>query len=591
MPTAARLLRLLCSASLLCALCATAVRGDGTGPAAAAAAPVASVASITDEVQAYRDFRRLYEARQYPDALPLALQIVKLIEAQPDRADQLPTALNNLGAVQLELGDHAGAITSFSRALDLLERSQGVGSRRMISPLVGLGRAHAAEQQHAHAIGMYQRALSISRRADGLFNLAQLDIIEPLVASLMVVEDYASTNQLREYALQVVEHRYGVDDPRTLPAVNRLADWFEFAHQFLHARILYLRSFRIASQTAGGRNATAIAALRGIARTHRLQYVLDPDSTIAGPQTEDFESPGAGRWATVPMLNPLPQNQAFAPSPRLNPEGEQVLRRALKIIGDGRGVPPELLGAVHVDLGDWYLTAHRPDEALRNYRIAWPLLPTSVLSVNRNPLLRPRLVLYRPPESALRRRDLPRGETVRKPVEFVFTVTARGEVREVRTVSSEVNKAQEAAAREALLRAAYCPRFENGEPVDTPDVQMREYFYDLVKKSDDDTSPTNASPAAGATPSPSPSPSPAASPPPAAPAPVDSAPATPETPASPGPPGPQSAAPSGAPAETGDAGSAPATVSPAVESAPQAGQPAAAAVHSKIRISGVPVAA
>ena len=41
MPTAARLLRLLCSASLLCALCATAVRGDGTGPAAAAAASVA----------------------------------------------------------------------------------------------------------------------------------------------------------------------------------------------------------------------------------------------------------------------------------------------------------------------------------------------------------------------------------------------------------------------------------------------------------------------------------------------------------------------------------------------------------------------
>ena len=248
------------------------------------------------------------------------------------------------------------------------------------------------------------------------------------------------------------------------------------------------------------------------------------------------------------MLNPLPQNQAFAPSPRLNPEGEQVLRRALKIIGDGRGVPPELLGAVHVDLGDWYLTAHRPDEALRNYRIAWPLLPTSVLSVNRNPLLRPRLVLYRPPDSALRRRDLPRGDTVRKSVEFVFTVTARGEVREVRTVSSEVNKAQEAAAREALLRAAYCPRFENGEPAETPDVQMREYFYDLVKKSGDEASPANASPVPDATPSPSPAPAPAA--------PAGSAPAAPEAPAAPAPSGPPSAA-----------------------------------VRSKIRISGVPAAA
>lgn len=575
MPTAVRLLRLLCSASLLGALCTTAAYGDEAAPAAASAAPAASVANVADDARAYHEFRRLYEAKQYADALPVALHIARLIEAQPDRADQLPIALNNLGAVQLELGDHAGAVASFSRALDLLERSQGVGSRRMISPLVGLGRAHAAEQQHARAIGMYQRALSISRRADGLFNLAQLDIIEPLAASLMAVEDYASTNQLREYAVQIVEHRYGVDDPRTLPAVNRLAEWYEFTRQFLHARILYLRTFRIANQTAGGRNATAIAALRGIARTHRLQYVLDPDSTIAGPQTEDFESPGAGRWATVPMLSPLPQGQAFTPAPRLNPEGEQALQRALKIIGDGRGVPAEMRGAVHVDLGDWYLTARRPDEALRNYRIAWPLLPTSVLSVNRNPLLQPRLILYRSPESALRRRDLPRDETVRKSVEFAFTVTAHGEVRDVRTVSSGVNRTQEAAARDALLRAAYCPRFENGEPVDTSDVQMREFFYEIVRKSGDDANPANAGPA------------PVAPPSTPAPAPADSAPATPEAPAAPGP----SVPPSGPPAVERDAGSAPATTATAVEPAAPTPRPASTAVHSKIRISGAPAAA
>jgi len=459
-------------------------------PAQAAAVDRATASSIGEM---FREFRRLYQAQRYDEARPLAEEILRRVEAFAPLADQVPTALNNLGAVQLESGDYAGADAAFSRALELLEHTQGVGSRRMISPLVGLGRARASQGQHARAAEVLQRALSISRRADGLFNQAQLEIMDLLVTSLIAIEDYESADQLRAYALQVVEHRYGVDDPRTLPVVSKLAEWYELTRRFVAARMLHLRIFRIASQTAEGRNATAIAALRGVARTHRLQFVLDPESVSTGPQTPGLIDREPRRWPELSVFEPSAPGQSFGP--RLNSEGEQALRRALKIIEASPGVPAALRGAVHVDLGDWYMTARRPEEALRSYRAAWPLLPTSVLDVNQNPLLQPRLIVYRAPESALRRRDLPRDETVQRPVEFTFTVTARGEVREIVTVSSEANRNQEAAAREALQRAVYCPRFENGEPAETQGVRMREVFYDLAKEADDAAAGPTSEPA------------------------------------------------------------------------------------------------
>lgn len=526
------------------------ILADVTGQARPAPTAAVDRASTNSIGELFREFRRLYLAQRYVEARPLAEEILKRVEASAPLADQVPTALNNLGAVQLEIGDYASADAAFSRALELLEHTQGVGSRRMISPLVGLGRARASQGQYARAIEVLQRALSISRRADGLFNLAQLEIMDLLVTNLIRIEDYESADQLRAYALQVVEHRYGVDDPRTLPVVARLAEWYELTRRFVAARMLHLRTFRIASQTAEGRNATAIAALRGVARTHRMQFVLDPESVSMGPQTPGVIGREPGRWPELSVFEPTTPGQSFGP--RLNTEGEQALRRALGIIEAAPGVPAALRGAVYVDLGDWYLTARRPEEALRSYRAAWPLLPTSVLDVNQNPLLQPRLIVYRAPESALRRRELPRDETVQKPVEFAFTVTERGEVREIVTVSSEVNRNQEAVAREALQRAVYCPRFENGEPVETQGVHLRETFYDLVKEADDAVAGTTSQPAT----------------------PEAGSKATPEAareptpgPAQPVPPAPPEAAP-------GAAGQAPGSVDTASGPAPQDQPPA-----------------
>ena len=58
-----------------------------------------------------------------------------------ERDHELPIAYNNLGATQYQLGDYAGAESSYRKSLELLEATQGISSRRLVVPIAGLERS------------------------------------------------------------------------------------------------------------------------------------------------------------------------------------------------------------------------------------------------------------------------------------------------------------------------------------------------------------------------------------------------------------------------------------------------------------------
>jgi len=129
-------------------------------------------------MEAYAQFRDLYEKSRFDEALPYAKSVVELSEADPERDHELPIAYNNLGATQYQLGDYVGAEASYKKSLELLESTQGISSRRLVVPIAGLGAVFAAKDEHALAAELFDRALAVSRRSDGLFNLQQLPLLQ-----------------------------------------------------------------------------------------------------------------------------------------------------------------------------------------------------------------------------------------------------------------------------------------------------------------------------------------------------------------------------------------------------------------------------
>jgi len=440
-------------------------------------------------MEAYDQFRSLYETAHFEEALPYARRVVELSEVDPERDYELPIAYNNLGATQYQLSNYPAAAESYQKSLELLEATQGISSRRLIVPLAGLGAVYAAQDQHALSAGLFDRALAVSRRSEGLFNLAQLPLIEQAADSLYAINDFGGVEKQYMYALKIAEQNYGYGDERTLPALLQLATFYESLREFIAARMMYLRARDAAFRESGGFNPLAIKALIGIARTHRLQYTLDPD-------TLDSQQPARDE-ITGEMVGKV-YRESRVPPAAADRTGLKAAQTALEILRATSDPPPDLMTETLIELGDWYQTTSRPNFAIPFYEEAATILETRNSSdpLAGNPLMVPRMVFYRPPVSAARGLNTLTGQYIIRKTVFSFFVSETGVPQNVSVVSTNMSEGQLSQSMRSLSKAIYSPRFANGKAVATEGVTFTGEWYEEHN--------------------PEPTPAPAATPPPAA---------------------------------------------------------------------------
>lgn len=421
-------------------------------------------------MEAYDQFRGLYETARFDEALPYARRVVELSETDPERDYELPIAYNNLGATQYQLGDYPAAAESYQQSLELLESTQGISSRRLVVPLAGLGAVEAALNQHALAAGLLERALAVSRRSEGLFNLAQLPLIEQAANSRFAIKDFAGVEQQRLYALKIVEQNYGYGDERTLPAILQLASFYESLREFIAARAMYLRARDIAFKESGGFNPLAVKSLLGIARTHRLQYALDPNKLASQRPTRD-EVPGEFTEDVY---------RESRVSPAADRTGLEASQTALELLRATSDPPKDLLTETLIELGDWFQSTSRPTLAVPYYAEAATILEVQYASdpLIGNPLMVPRMVSYRPPASASRGLNTLTGQYMIRKTVFSFAVSEAGEPQNVTVVSTNMTQGQLSQLIRAVSRAIYSPRFANGKAIATEGVTFTGEWYE-----------------------------------------------------------------------------------------------------------------
>jgi tetratricopeptide (TPR) repeat protein len=174
--------------------------------ALAALALPGTARAVTDAERfaAYQTFRAAFDAAKYTDALPVAQRLVALTEEQYGAEDrQLVNPLTNLGTVYYRLGDYPNAETSYLRAVRLIEGKLAGADRMLMRPLMGLGETYLATKQHAEAATALKRAIDLSRNLDGLFNVEQLDILDPLIESYVALDRLSDAEKENQYAFRV----------------------------------------------------------------------------------------------------------------------------------------------------------------------------------------------------------------------------------------------------------------------------------------------------------------------------------------------------------------------------------------------------
>jgi tetratricopeptide (TPR) repeat protein len=430
------------------------------GLLAALGAPFTALA-ITDgeRLEVYREFRKYFDARQYPEALPVAEELVSLTEEQYGTdARALVSPLANLGTTHLRLGNHQQAETAYIRSVQIAETTAGSADRALVRPLHGLGATYYAVGQFEDASSILRRAVDLSRNVDGLFNVAQLQMLEPLIASYVALAHLAEAEQEHQYAFRIAENAFGRNDVRMLEPLDRFAKWYEFVGRYTTARVLHARALSIAEQNGRGTPAS-VPALRGIARTYRLEFLNGAEEVTE--QTNDPYSASLGV--------PLPSDRANVM--RLNPDGERALRLALTALEKAEPVDHAEHGRTLVEFGDWYMSGGATTRALETYREAWKEL---ALAGSTQALEAPRLLAYRPPIASTTRSRLDPENADASSIELTFTVTREGRTADIRTIASDAPEATAKSVLTAVRKARYAPRLENGEPVDTQGIKLTE---------------------------------------------------------------------------------------------------------------------
>src|SRR5256714_10286021 len=246
--------------------------------AAVLARAVALAVTDAERVAVYRDFRAAFDARRYPDALPLAEKLVALTQEQYGAKDrERVNPLANLGTTRYRMGDYKGAEEVYLRSVKIAADTGGNGDRLLLRPLQGLGATYYATRQYEDASVTLQRALDLSRNLDGLLNPGQLPILDPLIGSLVSLERHGEADREFQYAVRVAQSAWGSTDRRVIRPVDRYAHWLEHMGRYPSARAAYARELTIAEGTGSRAARLVIDPLLGIARSYRLETTKGSD--------------------------------------------------------------------------------------------------------------------------------------------------------------------------------------------------------------------------------------------------------------------------------------------------------------------------
>jgi len=441
-------------------------------PATAYAQASAADSPPADAVAA---LRQRIEAKDYEQAVTEARRLVDLALQRPEAGEDLQVAYMNLAVAQYLAGDYVGAEASYLKVIELVEASGRLTNPRLARAQAGLATTYYAGKRYDLAVAHFDRAVALSRRSEGLFNEAQLPLLEKYADSLTEVGRTEDALKVQRYALRVVERKHGAKSVPYASQLEAIGRWYAQVRAYEASRATIRGAIGILEDLKGDDAVELIGPLTALADCNRRQ-LLDP---------RDEELTSADDQRRAMFHDPMaPVGPALA-SNSIASEGQKALERAVAIASSRPETAPAQVADVRTQLGDWYQARQQFDKALPAYQQAWQAAVGQTL--DGKPLTerlfgRPVLLYYVPPDAWDRNARRSADEIAVQTVAVELTVTSQGRVSAAQVVADGGDPKFAAQTAKAAQAARYRPRFEQGQPVETTGVKLEQPFWIVVEK-------------------------------------------------------------------------------------------------------------
>ena len=386
--------------------------------------------------------------------------------------------------VDLPFSDDSKIVERYSLAIQMIEGNGGVWDSQLVEQLSTLGNLQQQRLNHPAAIEAFRRAIQINRIAQGLHTPDQIPFLENMIDSLVATEDWEQADLYSDYLFFVQHKTYGINDPRLIPALQRLASWniraFNLGYgdqlgaRLSTAQMLLSAGLRSVVTHYGQRDERTLQYLRDLARS--AYYVKMYPEYLAGMDQPEF------RARQENLRQKLNSRTIY---PRSFSLGEAALKDIINYHIQKNG-SVFLIAEAITHLADWYLIFDRRSNAQNRYLQAWSLLSTESDGDQLKEKLFGRVVplptFMDGPKNLEMRAPIPkvRSNLKNSTADVSFSVTITGGVRDldVLTEENEENANLLSRLRRSVRFSKFRPVIENGRPVHSVGHVFRyRYWY------------------------------------------------------------------------------------------------------------------
>jgi CHAT domain-containing protein/Tfp pilus assembly protein PilF len=214
----------------------------------------------------------LYQQGKYAEALPIAAEALKAVEADfgPDDA-RVGTALNNLALLYVNQGKYAEAEPLYQRTLLIDEKALGPDHPDFATNLNNLAALYFHQGRYADAEPLYLRTLHIREKVLGLDHPDVATSLNNLAVLYDHQGKYAEAEPLYQRALRIREKAFGPDDPMVATTLNNLALLYGDVGRYAEAEPLFQRALRIWEMALGLDHPKVATALNNLAMLYDNQ--------------------------------------------------------------------------------------------------------------------------------------------------------------------------------------------------------------------------------------------------------------------------------------------------------------------------------
>ena len=376
-------------------------------------------------------------------------------------------------------------VDQYEHSISELQQAHGVFYDRIGEELTGLGIAYRNLGQYPEALAAFNRALHISRVNNGLQNLQQLPILEQIIAINTATGDWAALDQNYQYLYWINRRSLGATDLRLLPVIDRLAGWhlnaytlavdpLSFNH-LLSANTLFLDAAAIIETNYGPYDQRLINPLYGIAMAN---YQMAFHAYNSGDYV-DFRSSTTNPNRLELMLEEEGAIQELISHTYRT--GKMAMLRVIDINAHNPDMPATARGTALIYLGDWYLLFNRRSTANETYALAYARLTESGMhkaeidKLFEHPRSLPALQM-----PVVNQLDDAKEDNDNNYVLAKFDVSKTGKATNIEIIEAKPadDELIQRRAKDAIRATRFRPRLEDGQPVETTDVNIRYVFHE-----------------------------------------------------------------------------------------------------------------